>query len=213
MKKKLIESYDEYGNKINQYDDEHDRDVVSEALYQYTGIKCISNPELYGTDVLSASPSKLYEIRRFDKLSGDIEKKGNRSTDIFGLGYNTVNLEDRKFYKWDIHAILRPENDKRMPYNKDKGIETDYVVINSDKNQIIIVPDAVIRDPSKSEPKYREYTSKTEYAEYFLCFKLEYCIILNLQLNGQWVDSRLPNGKYQPTMARGVLIRKQKQIA
>lgn len=216
MKKNLEKRYDEEGNEINLYKDEHDRDVVSEAIYQYTGIKCVSNPKLYGPDVLSASPHKLYEIRRFDELSGDIQQKGNRSTDIFGLGYNTINLEDRKFYMWDIHALLRPENDRRMLHNRDKGIEIDYAVINSDKNQIILVPDAVIRDPSKSELKRREYTSRTKYPEDFLCFKLEYCIILNLQLDGKWVDSRLPNGKYQPLTARGVLINKQnkqKQIA
>lgn len=209
MVKRLNDSHDENGNLIDQYKiDELPREVIANAINQYYNVKYKSNDVKYAIDIISDFIKNiLYEIEYGKSWFGNRWPKNLLTHDLFGLGRNTINLEDRKFYIWAILAKLRPENDEKI--HMYDGFIIHYVRINADYNQIVIVPDDVIRDPNKRHFVPNARVSNVSYDEDYFCFYEEDCITLNLQLDGTWVDSRDPNGIFQPTMARGAQMFRQ----
>jgi hypothetical protein len=200
--KRLEDSYDSNGNLIDQFDDSFPRDVVSRAINQHYGGNYKSNNVMFAIDITSEDdPKTLYEIEYGKTWFGNRWPIRPPYQDLFGKGRNTINLEDRKWYIWGLYARLRPENDKKIEFYL--GYKIHYVRINADYNQIVIVPDDVIRDSSKRHLVENVRVDNVKYDEDFFYFFEDDCITLNLQLDGNWVDSRELNGKFQPTMSRG----------
>lgn len=192
------------GDIIDQYDDSLSRATVVEALKQIDKIQCSSNDEMYEIDITTEHKHIVYEIEYAESQRGDRWKSGQR--DKFNVGYDTTNCVDRKFYIWGVIAKYQDEKNKRI--HEYDGFIVHFVRVNADHNQIQIIRDHIMRDPTKRELIEDQEVKKSTKKEDFWVFSREVCETYNLQTDLQWIRDTEPNGKYQPSMTRIARMRR-----
>ena len=193
------------GRVIDQYDDSLSRDTVVAALKIIDKLQCQSNGELYAPDITSENPKIIYEIEYAESQKGNRWKSNQR--DKFGVGYDTVNCVDRKFYIWGAKGKYYVS--RHADITLYEGVEVHFIRLNADHNQIIIVRDQTMRDPSKRELIEDQKVYKSTKVEDFWVIPRKYCETYNLQMDDDWIRDTEPNGQYDPRTTRGARISRE----
>jgi hypothetical protein len=192
----------EDGRIIDQYDDSLSRETVSKAMTQIDNLKCESNGELYEVDIKTEDKHIIYEIEYAKSQKGD-RWAGNQN-DLFKIGRDTTNCVERKFYMWGFMSKDRTK--KNHLIHKYDGIIVHFVRVNAFHNQIIVIRDHIMRDPTKRELIENYLANNSTSEEDFWAIYREFCETYNLQMGGRWVRDTEPDGKYEPRMSRGARI-------
>jgi len=192
----LKERYDNSGNKINQYVDRYDRIVFIEFLKQVYNKDFIMNGQKASADlVCKSNPNFLFEHENGRWHS---DHKNSNKSDTFGLGYQSINMSERKFYLVGLLA----RHDKWLDRNKDiegfRQYTIDFGRMSKRRNQIFIIRNKILKDPKKYRRLNDEKVRNSTEPEDFITFHIDHCEEYNLQPNGLWLPVTNPNGKYSP---------------
>ena len=106
--------------------------------------------------------------------------------DIFGVGVNTLNIQNWKWKYWGLQEYS--EKNKGNHNIQDEGYEKNiYFRVNSQKCQICFVNAETIRDPKKVLYVFNRTVSNGKGPEDWICIPEQYVETYNLQPNGEWV--------------------------
>lgn len=152
-------------------------------------------------ELLNGSEKGIDLIYKHNPIAGaegeDAGYLGDRwngfQADLFGLGYNTLNVPHRKWFYWGYGHL----SSKVKPYNliTHPGFEENmYFRVNKDYRQVCIVEASVLRDLNKIKFIYdRKVVNGKGKLEDWICIPQEYVKTYNKNLNGIWVL----NGNYE----------------
>jgi len=180
---------EEDGHIKDQEDDEKMRDFFIDFGKQNLNIELLNGTK-FGIDL-------IYKHNPIAGAEGeDAGYLGDRWTgfqaDLFGLGFNTLNIPHRKWFYWGYGHL----SSKIKPYNliTHPGFEDNmYFRVNLDYRQVCIVESSVIRDLNKIKFVYDRKVSNGKEKEDWICVPQEYVKTYNKNLNGIWVL----NGDYE----------------
>jgi hypothetical protein len=182
--------YDENGNIIDKHDDSTLRNLFIDFSEKTWGIEFI-NGTIYGIDLINANDTT------FGAEGEDASYEGDRWTgsqrDIFNLGFNTLNVQNRKWHFWGLGGLSKINIEKNKYLETHPGFEKNiYFRVNKDKDQIITVDAEVIRNLEKIHILFNRTVSNAHGPEDWICVPQELCQTYNKQPNGLF----LLNGPY-----------------
>jgi hypothetical protein len=117
--------------------------------------------------------------------TGDRWKSNQR--DIFGLGVNTLNIQNRKWFYWGL-GELSEKNTFQHHIISHLGFEKNiYYRFNKEMDQLIVVYSDTIRDFNKIKFAFDRKVNNSYKEEDWICVPQEFCFTYNKQRNGEWV--------------------------
>jgi len=180
----------EEGKRKSSYDDHRMRSIAIDFYEKTLGLKfkgggdfeidliLIENP-LVGSEGENASWSG-------DRWTGD-------QRDIFNLGVNTLNIQNRKWHYWNLQELSDKPKNKYWYGKFDPGWnKNQYFRMNHQEDQICIVEaETILNDKKRIFALDRKVSNNSE-NEDWICIPQEFVRTFNKQPNGEWVE----NGKY-----------------
>jgi hypothetical protein len=174
----------ENGVKKNKYNDTRMRKIFINFAIKTLNLKFINGTEL-GIDLVCADDPKWGAEGENASWRGDRWKSDQ--IDIFNLGFNTLNLQNRKWFYFGLGKLSK-KNIKLKHIITHEGFEKNlYFRMNKDEDQIIIVDSEVIRNLNIVHILYDRTVSNAFGPEDWVCIPQEFCRTYNKQPNGDWV--------------------------
>lgn len=180
----------EEGVKKSVFDDSRMREKFIEFAKKTLGLE-FKNGSLKGIDCVFVDDENSGAEGENASWSGDRWKSGQR--DLFNLGINTLNIQNRKWFYWGMGEL------SKININKNRNLKTHpgflknlYFRINKEEDQIIIVYSDVIRDSTKVKIIRNRTVRNSNEPEDWICIPQEHTLTYNKQPNGEW----LLNGPY-----------------
>ena len=180
----------EDGKIKNPYDDSRMRAMGIKFFEEAKGLKFKDGTPM-GIDLILKSNPNIGAEGENAGWCGD--RWEGRQADLFNKGFNTLNIQDRKWHYWNLQEWSDKPKAKQWWGKHDPGWEDNYYFrINTQEDQICVVDGKTIHDRKKTEVVPNEKVGNSWKPEDWLCVRQEYVETWNLQPNGLWEL----NGKY-----------------
>lgn len=183
----------ENGEVKSVYDDELMRSIGIKVFEQGYGLKFRSGTE-YGIDLVLIDNPIIGAEGEDGSWLGDRWTDWFKSQrDIFNLGVNTLNIQNRKWHYWNLQELSDKEGSRRDWGKFDKGWnENFYFRLNAHGDQMCVVKaKSILSDSERKFALDRQVSNNTK-PEDWICIPQEFVDTFNLQPSGEWVL----NGEY-----------------
>ena len=181
----------ENGQQKDSTDDSRMRAIGIEFFEQVKGLKFKNGTEM-GIDLI------LIDNPIVGAEGENASWCGNRwighQADLFKLGVNTLNIQDRKWHYWNLQELSLTEKAKYWYGKFDQGWNQNlYFRLNNQEDQMCIVTaETILDDKKRIFVMNRSVHNNPNKLEDWLCVKEEFVETYNKQPDGEWIL----NGKY-----------------
>lgn len=173
----------EDGKIKNSYEDDKMRNIFISLAETTLNEKYVLGTE-YGIDCVREDNPMFGAEGENASWNGD--RWVSEQRDIFGLGVNTLNIQNWKWHYWGLQELSEKNKGKYgVPH---PGYENNiYFRINRQEDQICIADASVIRDYSKIKFALNRKVSNSEVLEDWICVPQQFVRTYNKQTNGLWL--------------------------